>query len=119
MKLQQGVLKAEELKHYHAHICTESYPDLQHFVDNEEYLENHGPAYSEKSECTGAVQRWGAYKLGRVPEFVHKNFTLEPAAYALHFNRSLQYFTERCQHHLHPLRYSEKEKRSVLCRTVV
>ena len=113
MKLQEGLLKAEELQHYHAHICTESYPDLQHFVDNEEYIEDHCPAYSETSECTGAVKRWEAHKLGRVPGFVHKQPALEPAAYAKQFDTTLQYYMERCQHHLHPLRFSEKEKKKI------
>ena len=59
------------------------------------------------------MKRWEANKLGRVPEFVHKQFALEPAKYALLFETSLQYFMERCQHHLHPLRYSEKEKKKI------
>ena len=50
-------------------------------MDNEEYLENHCPEYRETSECTNAVKRWEAQKLGRVPEFVYKNSTLEPEAY--------------------------------------
>ena len=74
--------------------------------------------YSETSECTGIDLRWEAHKLGRVPEFVHKQPLLEAETYAEQFDRSLQYYMERCQHHLHPLRYNEQaKKRSVLYRT--
>jgi len=119
MKLQEGLLQAEDLKHYHSQICTESYPDLQHFVDNAEYLEQHCPTYSEMSECKGPVKRWDAQKLGRVPEFVHKKPALDAVAYAEEYGQSLQFFMERSQHHWHRLQYNEKEKNgSVSYRTV-
>ena len=111
-KLQQGLLQSEELKHYLSHLCCESYPDLAHYEAHAEKLEKHNPAHSEAMECKGAVKQWGAIKLGRVPDFVHRMPTLCAKEYKKKYDAALQYFLERAQHHIHHLRYSEKEKSS-------
>ena len=75
-KLQQGLLQSRELTHYLSHSCCLSYPDLAHYEAHAGELEKHKPAYSETMECKGAVKQWGAIKLGRVPDFVHRMPTL-------------------------------------------
>ena len=64
-------------------------------------------------ECKGPVKQWGAAMLGRVPEFVHHMPTLCAEEYKRKYEIALQFFVERCQHHIHPPKKCEQTKKEV------
>lgn len=74
--------------------------------------------YAEKTECKGGKAVWGDIKLGRIPGFLYEDASLdtsrlarcaeeealaEAASYSGLFEHALQFFQERCQHHIHKL----------------
>ena len=101
-KLQAGLLASAELKHYVSNLCCESYPDVAHFEAHRDQLEKQHPCYSERQECAGPLKVWGDVKLGRVPGFVYRDPCIGAAEYKRKYEAALQYFAERCQHHIHP-----------------
>ena len=69
-KLEQALVHAVELKQFLANLRVTSYSDVQAFADEQNNSENHFPVYSETTECD-TDKEWGAYKLGRIPEFCY------------------------------------------------
>ena len=122
-KLEEGLVQANDLKHFLGEICCESYPDVQQFNHDRESLEKNFPTYSEQTECSGTAPRWGEFKLGRLPHFLYADAsdapesstrsaqdrttspvnTSEGAEFKAWFNKAFQHFQSRCQHHIHRL----------------
>ena len=129
-KLEEGLVRAEELKHFLGQICRESYPDLEQFKNERASLEKNFPTYGEKTECREGSPKWGEFKLGRLPSQLYDDArdmpdsfacssidrTTSPvdpnggAEFASFFWRAFQYFQSRCQHHIHKLVVDPKTK---------
>jgi len=120
-KLEEGLVRAEELKHFLGQICRVSYPDLEQFKNERESLEKNFPTYGENTECQEGTRKWGEIKLGRLPSKLYDDARDMPDSFArssckrttspVHLNggaefasffwRAFQFFQSRCQHHIH------------------
>ena len=105
-------------------LCAATYMHVFMYIDSHacsqevEQLEKNFPMYSEATECKGSKAVWGDIKLGRIPEFLYADASLdtsrvahcaeddalaEAKAYRIRFEHAFQFLQERCQHHIHRL----------------
>ena len=129
-KLEEGLVQAEELKHFLGEICCERYSDVEQFNLDRASLEKNFPTYSEKTECPGTAPRWGECKLGRLPAYAYRDARAAPESFTRSapdrttspvntsegaeskgwFNWIFQYLQSRCQYHIHRLVVDPKTK---------
>ena len=120
-KLEDALLKAEDLKRFCEHICCESYPSTEKIEAQLETIEKRWPKFHEEDESIndGPVC-WGKNRFGRIPSFVWEdagtNYTAlyksndnelwnllknDAMKYEASYKEALQEHMLCAQHHIH------------------